>query len=179
MPLPTCIPIYSLIRDPLLQSILQWDWPRLRLQIAIFCQYFTQIDSEGKYSGVGGFPIALWEEPPSFKPKLVKTAEQDPVDRLSASWPAKLVLQALRAFAVFWSFLCCGYCECRQISRFCTADTSGLAVFRGSLLWILLYCKFFGVMYCGYCKYWQYFVRWYCEYSQYQNTLNMPSILGV
>ena len=75
MPSPTCIPIYSLIREPLLQSILQWDWPRLRLQFAIFCQYFNQIDSEGNFSGVGGFPIALWEEPPCSKPKLVKTAE--------------------------------------------------------------------------------------------------------
>ena len=75
MPSPTCIPFYRLIRDPLPKSILQWDWPRLLLHFAIFCQYFTQIDSEGKFSGVGGFPIALWKEPPSFKPKLVKMAE--------------------------------------------------------------------------------------------------------
>ena len=48
-------------------------------------------------------------------------------------------------------------------SRFITADTSELAVFRGSMLWIL---------YCRYHKYSQYFVRLcceYCEYSQYQN----------
>ena len=46
--------------------------------------------------------------------------------------------QALLALAVFW-VLCTAdvFCESRSSSRFCAADSSGHAVFQGSLLWIL------------------------------------------
>ena len=43
----------------------------------------------------------------------------------------------------------------RSISRFSTAETSGLAVFRGSVLWLLQVVQVCRVLYCGYHKYWQ------------------------
>ena len=87
----------------------------------------------------------------------------------------------MRSHAVFRVLCTADTASTRGISRFCTADTSGLAVFPGSLL-LILPDKYFGVLYCGYCKYWQYFVRWFCEcreYSQYRFTVNMPGRLGV
>lgn len=70
-------------------------------------------------------------------------------------------------------------CTC-DTSRFSTAGTSRLAVFRGSILLLVLpeLQLFQRVLYCGYREYWQYFVRRCCEYLQYLNTLNMLSILG-
>ena len=46
-------------------------------------------------------------------------------------------------------------------------DTSGLAVFRGSLLWILPVVQVFRGSVLGYCKYCQDYVRWYCSHSEY------------